>query len=108
MGGTFLKRSPDVHIRECQKLSGLEVTGDVKMLGCNLASGDSVGTWFPSPVLPLLEQQTVGLPRLQQCTANENVEAAQHWLARNSKGSSRGLCSMGRDEACPVSYLSMN
>lgn len=104
-GGTFLKHSPDVRVGEPQKLQGVEVTGDVEMLGCNLASGDGVGTWFPSPLLPLLGGQAVGLPRLQRCTANGNVEGAQLWLAR---GSSRGLCSVGRNEACPVSYTSMN
>lgn len=72
------------------------------MLGCNLASGDGVGTWFPSPALPLLEGPTVGLLRLQQRTANDTKASAQPWLARKGSGSSRGLRSMGCDEACHV------
>lgn len=64
------------------------------MLGCTLASGDGMGSECPSPMLPVLEQQAVALRRLQQCIAVEKAGAAQPWLARNGRGSSRGLCSM--------------
>lgn len=101
VGRTLLKCSPDVHVRECQKLQGLEVMGDVEMLGCTLASGDGVGSGCPPPILPVLEQQAVVLPRLQQCMTVEKAGAAQPWLARNGRGSSRGVVQY---ELCPVSY----
>lgn len=95
MGETLLKCIPDVHVRECQKLrEGLEVMGDVQILGCTLASGNGVGSGCPSPILPVLEQQAVALSRLQQCIAVEKAGVAQTWLARNSTGSRRGWCSM--------------
>lgn len=64
------------------------------MLGCTLTSGDGVGSGCPSPIVPVLEQQAVALPRLQQCITVEKAGAAQPWLARNGRGSSRELCSM--------------
>lgn len=93
-GGTLLKHSRDVHVRERQKLQGLQVMGDVKMLGCTLASGNGVGSGCPSPMLPVLEQQAADLPSLQRCMAMEKAGAAQPWFARNGRGSSRGLWSM--------------
>lgn len=53
-----------------------------------------MGSGCPSPILPVLDQQAVVLPRLQQCIAVEKAGAAQPWLARNGSCSSRGLCSM--------------
>lgn len=87
MGGTLGKCSPDVRVRECQKLQGLEVMGDVKMLGCTLASGKGVGSGCPSLILAELEKQAA------EAAAVEKAGAAQPSFARNSRGRNRGLCS---------------
>lgn len=78
-------------VSECQKLQSLEVMGDVKMLGCALASGSGVGSGRPSPTLPELEQQAVEPAAVNHCGKGRSCTTL---VGKNGRGSSRKSCSM--------------